>query len=127
MNGSLIDTNIIIKLLNGDPNAIDIFSSAKNIFIPVTVVGELFYGAYKSTRVKENFDIFDNFLANYPILSIDKDIAIVYGEIKSKLIKKGFKLPENDIWIAAIAKTNQYTLLTFDSHFSQINGLNVKN
>ena len=43
MNGNLVDTNVIIKLLNGDERAVRIFDNAKNIFVPVIVAGELFY------------------------------------------------------------------------------------
>lgn len=50
MNGNLVDTNIIAKMLNGDKVAVEIFESLDEVFIPVITVGELFYGASKSTR-----------------------------------------------------------------------------
>jgi predicted nucleic acid-binding protein len=47
MNGNLIDTNVIIKLLSGDEKAVRIFDNATNIFVSAIVAGELFYGAFK--------------------------------------------------------------------------------
>ena len=48
MNGNLVDTIVIIKMLNGDPEVIRIFDSLDNIHISVITAGELFYGAHKS-------------------------------------------------------------------------------
>lgn len=126
MNGNLIDTNVIIKLLSGDEKAVRIFDNATNIFVSAIVAGELFYGAFKSSRAQENLKLFMDFLSQYTIISIDKDIAKSYGEIKAELVKKGSPIPENDIWIAATAKTHQFVLSTFDAHFSNIEGLQVQ-
>lgn len=43
-DNSLIDTNIIIKLLKGDKKTVDIFDSIENIYISCITTGELFYG-----------------------------------------------------------------------------------
>lgn len=61
MNGNLVDTNVIIKLLSGDENAVRLFYDAKEIAVPVIVAGELFYGACKSSRAEENFNLFTFF------------------------------------------------------------------
>jgi len=120
MNGSVIDTNVIIKFLNGDKKARQIFDENQDIAIPVTVVGELVFGAYKSARTQENLEIFNGFISQYTVLPIDKSVADIYGEIKAGLAKKGVNLPENDIWIAATAKANRCRVISFDSHFSHI-------
>ena len=128
MNGKfLVDTNVIIKLLNSDVRAIEMFDSADEIHIPVIVAGELLYGAQNSTRKQENMTIFNDFLSQYIIVNIDAPTAETYGEIKAQLKKDGVTIPENDLWIAATAKTKQYMLMTFDSHFDKVNGLQVMN
>ena len=128
MNGNyVVDTNVIIKMLKADERAVELFEQAEKVDIPVIVAGELIYGAENSTRKQENLNIFSDFLSQYNIIEVDLQIAQVYGEIKAQLKRDGLTIPENDIWIAATAKTKHYTLLTFDGHFSQINGLNVKN
>ena len=40
MNGNLIDTNIVIKLLSGDAVVSALFEKLENIHIPVIVVAE---------------------------------------------------------------------------------------
>jgi tRNA(fMet)-specific endonuclease VapC len=126
MNGNLIDTNIVIKLLNGDQKTIDMFDILENIKISSITAGELYYGAQKSSRVKENMELFNGFLSEYPILEVDERVSHVYGEVKTKLVKAGINIPENDIWIAATAISNELTLITYDEHFKKIDGLDAK-
>lgn len=125
MSGSLVDTNVIIKLLSGDEKSNHIFDSLEEIFVSVITVGELYYGAYKSTRTQENMKIFDSFLSEYPIIPIDEETSLFYGKTKSNLVKKGINIPENDLWLASVAIKNDLSFVTFDNHFKDIDGLNV--
>jgi tRNA(fMet)-specific endonuclease VapC len=125
MNGNILDTNVIIKLLNGDLKTIEIVDSIENINISVITVGELFYGAKKSSRVNENMRLFQEFLSEYPIIGIDEGISDVYGDIKAGLVKAGINIPENDIWIAATALKHDLTIVSFDAHFKNIVGLKI--
>lgn len=44
MNGNILDTNVIIRLLNGDENVRSAIYKMTDICIPVVVVGELLFG-----------------------------------------------------------------------------------
>ena len=46
----LLDSNIIIDVFRGDPFVIDRVKNILIINIPVPVLGELYYGAYKSSK-----------------------------------------------------------------------------
>lgn len=50
----LLDLNIIIALWRADSAIMSRLPSATGIFVPVIVLGELFCGAYRSSRVAEN-------------------------------------------------------------------------
>jgi tRNA(fMet)-specific endonuclease VapC len=93
-------------------------ASAAEMFLPVIVFGELYYGSCKSTRVTENLLRIGEFATSNTILINDRDPAREYGEIKNALRVKGQPIPENDIWIAAIAKQHNLTLATRDAHFA---------
>jgi len=125
MNGDMLDTNVIIKYLAGDESVKQLVSSATDIFVPVIVVGELQYGARKSSRPVINLALFADFLSNYTIIHVDESIAAMYGEVKEQLRKKGVNIPENDIWIAATAISRQCRLITYDAHFKSVDGLDV--
>jgi tRNA(fMet)-specific endonuclease VapC len=46
-----------------------------------------------------------------------------YGHIKADLERTGSRNPENDLWIAALAREHQLPLVTRDQHFSLVKGL----
>lgn len=50
----LLDTNIMIALLEGDQGVVSNLELAAEVFIPVIAVGELLFGAVKSGRPAEN-------------------------------------------------------------------------
>lgn len=50
----LLDTNIVIALLEGDDGVLSKLDQAREIFVPAIVVGELYFGARKSARSEEN-------------------------------------------------------------------------
>jgi tRNA(fMet)-specific endonuclease VapC len=57
---------------------------------------------------------------------VTNSTARVYGKIKDELRIKGKPIPENDVWIAAIAKENGLTLLTKDNHFDNVDSIVVE-
>ncbi len=127
MNGSyLLDTNIVAALFRKDSAVNRHLEAAPNILVPSIAVGELYYGARKSSRVSENLNQVDDFCSQNELLDCDLETARVYGEIKNLLRQKGYTLPENDVWIAAIALGNGLTLVTRDAHFREIDGLEIE-
>jgi len=119
----ILDTNIVIALFSGETSTKEHLLKADEVFISSTVLGELFFGAFKSKRSKTNLKRISDFADNISILMCDKDTAYQYGIVKNKLLEKGKPIPENDIWIAAVAMQNNLILVTRDGHFSEIEDL----
>ena len=127
MNGRfLLDTNIVIALFAQDTAVLQRLAQAGEVFVPSIVLGELYYGAGKSARVEENIARIDEFAANTAILACDTETARRYGQIKNALRAKGRPLPENDIWIGAIAVQHGLTLVSRDAHFQEIDSLSTE-
>lgn len=125
MNGRyLLDSNIVIALLAGEAGVRKSLGMADEVFLPSTTIGELYYGAWKSSRSDENLARIDELVRMNVVLPCDSETARRYGELKHLLHTKGRPLPENDIWIAAIARQHDLTLVTRDTHFAQIDDLN---
>jgi len=122
----LLDTNIIIALFAGDSGISRRISKAAEVFIPVIALGELHYGAYRSSRVKENHRIIDDFAGRNTVLFCNLETAKRYGEIRNYLKQKASPIPENDIWIAAISQQYGLTLITRDAHFKHIENLRTE-
>ncbi len=121
-----MDTNIVIALFANETLVKDNLARAEEVFIPSIVIGELCYGARKSARAGENLARIDDFAASNVILGCDTETARHYGEIKNALRLKGRSVPENDIWIAAIAIQHDSTLVSRDAHFGEIENLKVE-
>ncbi len=68
----------------------------------------------------------DEFAAANVILSCDAETGRWYGEIKNDLRQKGRPIPENDLWIAALAMQHDLLLVTRDGHFSVAKRLKVE-
>ncbi|EDX78768.1 type II toxin-antitoxin system VapC family toxin [Coleofasciculus chthonoplastes] len=119
----LLDTNIIIALFADNVAVRNKLIQADEVFIPSIAVGELYYGAKKSGRQKDNLERINELIANSTVLGCDTQTARYYGEVKNKLRLKGRPLPENDIWIAALTLQYNLTLATRDRHFQDIENL----
>lgn len=121
----LLDTNIVIALFANEEGAKASLANAEEVFVPSIVIGELYFGAQKSERLAANLARIDEFVASNVILGCDTEAARCYGEIKNTLRIKGRLLPENDIWIAAIAIQHSLILMTRDAHFDEVESLEL--
>ena len=121
----LIDTNIIVDLFGND-EGLKVKLSAAKIIIPSVVIGELYFGAYASSREKTKINEISEFIGNYEVIYIDEDTARYYGQIKAQLKKSGTPIPENDVWISALSMQHDLTVATRDFHFDKPKGIKVE-
>lgn len=127
MSGKFIlDTNIVIAVFSNDMAVKELLSTAIEVFIPNIVIGELYFGAFNSGRKSENVALIDEFVIKSSILNCDSNTSKEYGSLKSELRIKGKPIPENDIWIAALARQYAKTLVTRDDHFKVVDGLDLE-
>lgn len=124
MNGDfLLDTNTVIRLFAHDQTVERQFDADPRILLPIFVLGELYYGALKSSLVDENCRRIDDFLGRVEILYATLGTAYDFGMIKTELERKGRMIPQNDIWIAATARQHDLTLVSSDRHFAEVENL----
>jgi len=119
----VLDTNAYCDFAEGLEFIVDIIATrSKEIFIPSPVIGELQYGFRKGSRFEFNDrklrQIID--LLKIKIIDVDMPVARKYGAIFLSLVKKGRKIPINDVWVAACCMEVGGTLLTRDGHFNDI-------
>lgn len=127
MNGKcLLDTNIILALFASEQPVVERLERLTEVFLPCIAIGELFFGAYKSKRTEKNLKKIREFISANIILICDSETANFYGQIKNSLREKGKPIPENDVWISAIALQNGLTLVSRDSHFQEVESLKTQ-
>jgi tRNA(fMet)-specific endonuclease VapC len=121
----LLDTNIIIALWANDEAITHQLATASEVFVSSVTLGELYYGARKSAWSAKNIARIDDFAAQSRILLCDLTTAQNYGQVKNALRAKGRPIPENDLWIAAMAVQHDLILVTRDDHFRAIDSLST--
>ena len=119
----LLDTNIVIALLAREQAVVEHVKAAEAVYLPATVLGELYFGARKSTRVEENLARLRALAPASAVLNCDAETAARYGELKAVLRAKGTPIPENDLWIAAVAKQHDLAVASRDEHFDVVPGV----
>ena len=99
------------------------------------VIGELFFGAYKSNQTQHNIRLIEQFFNKMHIYQIDNETARVYGSIKAGIIdyfgpkdknqrrtakteKLGFR--DNDLWISAVAIQHKLIIVSADGDFQRL-------
>lgn len=129
----VLDTNIYCDFAEGIPDAVDAMATyGEYIFIPSIVIGELSFGFMKGSRQQINEKKFQQIVSRLriEIIDVNKNVARRYAIIYLSLVKKGAKIPINDVWIAACCMEVGGTLLTTDKHFEfvdQIESIILKN
>jgi tRNA(fMet)-specific endonuclease VapC len=119
----LIDTNIVSAHFKGDPVVESKLLLAEMIYLPSIVLGELYFGANRSSNPSKNIQRIERFLFAVFVLSIDSDTPNFYGDAKADLSSRGLMIPDNDLSIAAISLQHDLVLVTRDHHFDHLQNL----
>lgn len=122
----LIDTDVLIDNLRHkarlDEKVVEAGATS------IINLGELVYGAFKGTDPEKALGILENFLADLEIeiINLEKETIFIFGELKANLEKKGARLDDFDLLIAAVAIVNKLTLVTRNfMHFKRVKGLKL--
>jgi tRNA(fMet)-specific endonuclease VapC len=91
------------------------------------VKAELYYGAYRSSRQESNLALYETFFSQYVSLPFDGNAAAIYGQIRVRLERLGTPIGAYDLQIAAIALSNNLTLVTHNTReFQRVDELNLE-
>ena len=119
----LLDTSAILDLFAGVAAVERLLAAAEEAFVPCVAIGELLYGAQISSREEANRATIERFVAASAVLACDAGTARHYAQVKAGLKALGRPIPENDVWIAALARQYALTLVARDVHFRIVQGI----
>jgi tRNA(fMet)-specific endonuclease VapC len=119
----LLDTSVVVDHLRNAPGAAARLQAIPSLYLSTIALGELYLGALRSARPSHNRSQVDQFADLCIVLACDEATAQSYAAVKLALQQQGTPIPENDVWIAAIAMQHGLTLSTRDSHFTSVAGL----
>ena len=125
--GLILDTNALSATAEGEPKVTAIVADARQIEIPVIVLGQYRFGIIGSKKHLVYERWLSAFESDCWVLPVDQETAGVYALIREELKIKGRQIPSNDVWIAALAKQHKLPILSRDRHFDFVSGLNRVN
>jgi predicted nucleic acid-binding protein len=119
-----VDANAAIDLLRADRPTPPQLRDAREVWLPVSALGELFAGAELSNRTAENLAKVEDLTVRWTVLAPDTETARIYGRLRrSERFSGAARI--NDLWIAALCIRHDLPLLTSDNGFDAIRELRV--
>ncbi|WP_438025827.1 PIN domain-containing protein [Sorangium sp. So ce233] len=125
----LLDTAVVLHLVRGNDTsrridaAMGLSGRAERPLISIITVGEALgfaqyrdWGEDKTERLRACLEQFVAIDIN------DEGVFEAYAAMHAFLVRRGRKLSDNDIWIAACARATSATLLTTDKDFDPLHG-----
>jgi tRNA(fMet)-specific endonuclease VapC len=127
----MLDTDICIYIMKRKPllvlDRLKLLQPGQLSMSAITFA-ELMNGAKKSQRVEANVSRLNALGEILEICSFDQQAAIVYGEVRSSLEKRGEVIGPHDLLIAAHALSLGRTLITNNEReFKRVEGLELEN
>lgn len=118
----IIDTNRYRDFCDGIEEALGVIRRAETIFLPFITLAELRAGFASGKRSLQNERVLTRFI-NKPrvkLLFPDEETTRQYGYLYKQLRAQAAPIPENDLWIAALAVQHDLFIFSRDEHISPL-------
>lgn len=123
----IIDTSAYSEFNRGNIKLKKYINSENNLILPIIVLGELRAGFLNGNNSLKNEQLLQKFAnsINVDTLILSEETTKIYAKIYKKLRSIGKPINTNDMWIAALAIEHKFSLLSLDSDFRNIAGLEL--
>ncbi len=127
----LLDTNICIYIAKHNPPEVRARfeqHSASELAMSVITWGELRHGAEKSQQRDRALAALDALAQLITVTALPESAGDHYGDIRATLQREGRTIGSNDLWLAAHARSEGWTMVTNNAReFNRVPGLMVEN
>jgi len=123
----LLDTSAYAWMKRGHAETLARIRKAERVLFSTIVAGELLAGFRQGSRYEANVVEMEGFLAeeHVSLLDVTWKTAERFGLVMAGLRGRGTPIPTNDVWLAAQAMETGARLLTGDTHFRRVEGLDL--
>ena len=117
-----LDTKRLTDLFCGDADLAAQLGICDEVWIPFVVLGEIKAGFCGGTRQTPNELLLSAFLSRKTVRPLypGRETTEQYGRLFAQLKRAGTPIPDNDLWIAALALEYDLALISRDGHFDRI-------
>lgn len=126
----MLDTNIVIYTIKNRPEkARESFKRhSDQMAISAVTLGELIYGAEKSSQPERNLNDIEGIAARLEVLPFDALAATHFGQLRAELAGAGAPIGPYDQMIAGHARALGLVLVTNNvTEFERVPGLRIEN
>jgi tRNA(fMet)-specific endonuclease VapC len=119
----ILDTNALSAWADGKPAVSAAFRSAPRLIVPAVALGEYLFGILQSRHRQRYEQWLTENLPTAELAVIGHATAREYAQIRLELKQRATPIPANDAWIAALARQHKLPILSNDTHFDAIPGI----
>jgi tRNA(fMet)-specific endonuclease VapC len=119
----ILDTDAVSALFEGDPVLEALLARQARHELPVIVIGEYRYGLARSRHRRHLLPLFEELIRESIVLSAGLETAAAYAVVREALRAQGTPIPENDVWISALAIEHGVDVVSRDTDFDRVAGL----
>ena len=119
----ILDTNAVSAVFAGDEHVAQVLAGASRHHVPAIVLGEYRYGLKRSRKRGRLEKLLDRLERESVVLIVDSRTAKHYADVREALRRRGQPIPENDVWIAALAVQYRQPIVSRDTDFDAVEGV----
>ena len=119
----IFDANALSAWAEGNSSVESRLLSSERLVVPSVVLGEFYFGIRQSRYRIAYEEWIAQHLPLTEIAAAASETADVYAAIRLELKQSGSPIPQNDTWIAALARQHYLAVLSNDRHFDVVDGV----
>ena len=119
----ILDTNALSAWAEGRAAVESPLRVAQRLVVPSVVLGEYYFGIRQSRHRTRYEDWLARYLPLTEIAMVTSATAHAYADIRMELKRRGTPIPQNDAWIAALARQHGLAIMSNDGHFDVVEGI----
>jgi tRNA(fMet)-specific endonuclease VapC len=126
----MLDTNIVIYTIKNRPDEVRTAFNKHDgqMSISTVTLGELIYGAERSSQPEKNMAVIEGMAARLEVLPFEPQDAAHFGQLRAELMNIGAPIGPYDMMIAGHARARGLILVTNNSReFERVPGLRIEN
>ncbi len=120
----ILETSFLIDLMKGQSEAValadEIDHSGESLYLPAPALFELWLGAGRSARGKEEIRKIEALIESFDVIVLTHEDAREAGLLQARLSKAGRTMGTVDVLLAGMARRRGETLVTGDRDFSTV-------
>lgn len=119
----ILDTKALSALIDGDPAIENVIRDFENLKLNSVSLGEYRFGILQSRHRTEYENQLSQLESDFEVLRLDATTAAFYALVRHELKNLGRPIPYHDIWIAALARQHGLAVVSRDTHFDSVRGI----